>query len=1229
VNQTEGKLVGLPIRYEIEQIGQMLTYPMMYYRSWKVWLGWCFLIWLCSLQSVRGQSKLITGQVIDASTRQPLPFASVYVDGSLRGTSTNEQGRFQLAVQLNANTEIVASFVGYTTARQTVRREISPPQSLTIALTPTAETLSAVTVKASRDVNWLRQYRLFNQELLGKTIGECRIDNPDAITFTEQAGHLKATASAPLKIVNQGLGYILQYNLEHFDTFQGTTYYGGTTHFVELTAENPRQLKQWQRSRLQAYRGSLRHLLASLIAGTFENEGFLVYVTRPEQPISSDPPLLRNELNRHVVPFSSRQVVQRDNMAGEYWLNSKGPLEVFYTKTTATKSPYRDMPYAYSQLQLPRGQLGMTVDGLVTASKGYMAQGYLQNDRLGTALPADWNPTQAPTVTQPPADKPENEVTDDVALTRLTTAWNNGQQPAAPGVSLHLAKGVYGLGDTLWFSGYVTDFYTHQLVSDAKQPALQIELRDQTNRLVHHQWVKITGGRARGQFVLADSLPSGIYRLQAYTSLDRRYGKPAFERTLRLHQYADSQPVASSTSVADSVMVQFFSEGGHWVCGLPTRLGIKATGRDGRGRTVTGQILSADQQPLAQFQTNPLGMGTLSFIAPLTLASALQVKIQANGVPVSYTLPAPAPAGIALSVDLSPDSSQFRVRIAGSPNTIGRSLYLLVQSRDQVAYQTMVRLSRQQVYYTVPTTRLLPGLANLILLDSLGHVLVERLIWSPIVASPNQLVVQANKSSGASYESVKLILNLIDGTGNPLASNLSIAVTDESLVPPDTISATIETHLLLTGDLRGPVETPNIYTDTNQPERAAWLNALLLTQGWRRSIWPASMIQTADTLYGVVVHGQVTDRRGVPLTKSNGFLTAPEASIFRLFQTDAQGHFVIDRLTFADTVRFLSRMVNQKGQSLSASVIRFLTPGITFESAHNPLPADQQLSIVGWQAARLRQADGLAAYRQRTARQLAEIVVKAPMTTDKRPDYVRRRSLHNQVSKSVVLDIATASQFSDLYTLLAAKLPGINVRFDPEKWAYSVSLQTVLNVPILTTTPGTGQEQSKKTDASTTSQGATTNPLFLIDGVPVADADGRQLLTLAPADIERVELLDGATAGIYGVRASRGVIAFYSRVSQDKKPEFRAVQSYKLYGYQSPREFYVPRSEQTASITHTVSDRRDVLYWKPIAATDSRGSTSFSFPISNEAKRVRLTVQGVTIQGQPVSVSKLLSLPSQ
>lgn len=79
--------------------------------SYTVFLSLALLFVIGSAQ-VDAQDNEVRGTVIDAQTGEVMPGVNVVVKGTSRGTSTNENGRFNLAVESLQDT-LVATFVGY------------------------------------------------------------------------------------------------------------------------------------------------------------------------------------------------------------------------------------------------------------------------------------------------------------------------------------------------------------------------------------------------------------------------------------------------------------------------------------------------------------------------------------------------------------------------------------------------------------------------------------------------------------------------------------------------------------------------------------------------------------------------------------------------------------------------------------------------------------------------------------------------------------------------------------------------------------------------------------------------------------------------------------------------------------------------------------------------------------------------------------------------------------
>jgi hypothetical protein len=92
-------------------------------------------------------AKTLRGTVTDAQTGRALPSANIFVDGTRRGTITNQEGRYRLRLDALPAT-VVVRFVGYETERLRVSEGTRPEQD--VALAPATAQLEGVTVEAER-----------------------------------------------------------------------------------------------------------------------------------------------------------------------------------------------------------------------------------------------------------------------------------------------------------------------------------------------------------------------------------------------------------------------------------------------------------------------------------------------------------------------------------------------------------------------------------------------------------------------------------------------------------------------------------------------------------------------------------------------------------------------------------------------------------------------------------------------------------------------------------------------------------------------------------------------------------------------------------------------------------------------------------------------------------------------------------------------------------------------
>ncbi len=223
----------------------------------------------------------VVGAVVDSVTGSPLAGVSVFLNNTSRGTATASNGHFRLEDLPKGNYQLIFSAIGYATRVIDINGNHQPPD-LYIRLHAQATELAAVTVAPYDRHGWGKWGKFFTDNFIGAGDNApfCKLKNRSALRFyfSHRTGRLIVTATEPLHIGNDALGYELTYQLESFSADTGTKLvrFYGYPWFLPMTPRNEDQQKFWDFKRRQAYRGSVMHFMRSLYSGRTISEGFLV-----------------------------------------------------------------------------------------------------------------------------------------------------------------------------------------------------------------------------------------------------------------------------------------------------------------------------------------------------------------------------------------------------------------------------------------------------------------------------------------------------------------------------------------------------------------------------------------------------------------------------------------------------------------------------------------------------------------------------------------------------------------------------------------------------------------------------------------------------------------------------------------------------------------------------------------------------------------------------------------
>ena len=371
---------------------------------------------------------LFEGVIKDASSKEVLQGASIYVPNSTRGTYSDFEGKFILELPITTK-EIVISFVGYTTIKTNLDLSDGKNLNKTIYIREIKNELKEVVfIKQKQDKNWQRMFQVFKMHFIGNS--ELAIDaeilNPEDVILNEERtpGKYKLTANAnkPLQIKNKTTGYIISYELIQFNHIvighnQIYTFYLGYPFFKDITKEEKLYQKKIEKKRLEAYLGSSMHFIRALYNEKLQEEGFnvreLIKSQNPEYPseielekilaevkLTKDYSLIRklpekeiNKLGNTLLPIS--KFTQREN--DKNLINFKNYLNITYTKAAPDEkflifSSKENANFQISQLKIENEPVEYFADGNYYNPANLYFYGYMGWKKVGDMLPFDYNP---------------------------------------------------------------------------------------------------------------------------------------------------------------------------------------------------------------------------------------------------------------------------------------------------------------------------------------------------------------------------------------------------------------------------------------------------------------------------------------------------------------------------------------------------------------------------------------------------------------------------------------------------------------------------------------------------------------------------------------------------------------------------------------------------------------------------------------------------------------------
>ncbi|MEX1240281.1 MAG: carboxypeptidase-like regulatory domain-containing protein [Cyclobacteriaceae bacterium] len=1108
-------------------------------------------------QKTSGQ-KRIYGSVIDGTTRESLPYVNVFVNNTTFGTVTNKEGQYTLVVP-TGEYEIVFSFVGYQSHKVKTFGQGSGSLKIDVELIASSQELESVTINSNADKQWAKLFRQFESFFLGNTdaADSCAIRNAWCIDLKRVriSGQqvLTADASQPLDVENLALGYKLHYDLHDFSASKESVKFIGNIYFTELQPRDSIQREYWARNRLHAYQGSSRHLFKSILDKRLKEEGYTLFT--------------------YQTPFDELQRIS--SIPREFTFEFDSPNKAYKIPTgqhivVRYESPFKKSATLVSRLHVPNGYVEVDNNGVILDPFSVVATGYMSTFRVANLLPTDYQPIERSdwierrTVAADDVNSRKKQLGVSVedsaaiviqALGRLDSLEKKAsfflENRPTEKVYIHFDKAFYVTGEDSWYKAYVV--HASDLSPTDISSVVYIDWIDPSGKVIKHQRLKIEGGAGVGDFRIDTRFLQGTYTVRAYTRWMRNEDPEFFySKKIQIFNAATTSMEPPEDTGPSKIDLQFFPEGGTIVAGLQTQLAFKAIDSYGRSLEVEGKIVDQENRIVTTFRSTHRGMGALPLIPDTN--QSLRAVLQGGEV---FALPDPAANGFTLAASHT-GSRDIRVRIQSTQNNESYA-YLIGQSCGSIYYAECIIMDGQPKDISISKDDLPEGILELTLLNGAGIPQCTRMLFIEKDKSVD-VSIKSDKQDYRPKDSVTLNIKVTDLNGNPVETSLSVSVTDASIVSAEKNSENIYTRLLLQSDIRGNIEGPGWYFDSNSVERKYALDLVMLTHGWSRYNWKTILEGgEADSVTFMPERGMTLEGR--ILAKNKPVINAPFMVIIPqrgydfidIYETDSLGHFTVNGMDFSDSTMISLRVMKGKGVVPNASI------QLTRRSDILPV-TDYRSPILGVKGARNDLYEKLIARFDKTGvwsfdyfKVLNEVTIESTRIK------VKSVGLNRIVVKPGPEDFdAATAQFVGRYALKPPKVISIN--------GYVVE------------------------------EG---DPYTILNSIPIKSIDNI--------------FVTGTPRGGYSVS-----IRTKTTFDQGDVGTIREI----VNGYDAVREFYHPKYGPS-DIFSSLPDYRMTLYWNANLQTDKNGIATAKFYNSDLARDFLITVEGIE-NGATISSSKIL-----
>ena len=661
------------------------------------------------------------------------------------------------------------------------------------------------------------------------------------------------------------------------------------------------------------------------------------------------------------------------------------------------------------------------------------------------------------------------------------------------------------------------------------------------------------------------------------------------------------QYAAISTGTED-YDVTFYPEGGYLLEGTPCRTAYKVLDVSGNSIAATLQLMDEQGNVMATSETLHSGMGVFTF----TPESGKRYIVQtSNKQGVKKVFELPPVQSSAYGIVIKDHQEDMQISINSALHSPHEELLLLAHVRGKMICAQWL-LSDKGDIITIAKDQYPSGIVQCLLLDKNYNVLSERLGFIPY-RKAIMCKVRNDKDSYGKRELIHTNLSLVDVNGNPVKGNLSVSITDESMSVADTTHSILST-LLLSSELKGRIETPSFYLQTDNPEAEKALDLLLMIHGWKRYRLPEIIKgnfekPAMEPERFTSLSGRLKDKIGDGKSRYEVYVRNLEFGLNKTITPGPDGAFRLDSLEFAEgtPIGMIGQRFIRKGETYGRSKTEIIldkeqTYNISDRTVPQPVLSEMSSGIrrdiiypAGMSNYFLKQVTvkSDALNKSLNSREIAKLKLKNVWEL---AEYLGIKFSYPFIDSLMQgrchIGVTLWGSWKCLYKdmPLALIVNGYIPLLDPGIFNY-LSLSDLCAIHLYSI----GREKFLGLYSYAQSYEHHTSVAIL------------ELKLHSDVDVESLEYVNGIDKRIKGY----GKLDIQTDV-------------YPFGGYQEPIAFYSPKYEKGNNNDVLIPDFRSTLYWNPNLQTDLSGKCKFSFYSADRITTYKVLIEGMTEEGEIV-----------